>query len=178
MVLADILAELLGDFGALFRSRKTDSGPEFTPRLRQVFAGARSEAVQRACPQVDTTQFLLALARFERSAGCDSLRRLGVDPKELVRALESVAMPKSDHADGQPPPYSDQMKKCFAVAIREANSMGHRYIGTDHMILGVLRVGGKHSAALFATRGLSLDKLRNDIRAQTNRASQEDEIAS
>src|SRR4051812_32457347 len=128
MGLANFVAELWGDIGAFLRPKPRVPAPGFTPRLRQIFARARHEARQRGAPRIDAADLLLALARFEGAAGWSTLRRLGVDPSEVVRELESEGEAPTGLTDGKALAYSHNLKKCLAFAVREANTAGHRYV--------------------------------------------------
>lgn len=161
------LAGLWAKFVGLFIPTSSDT-LDFTPRAQQLLAHARREAIHRHHREIDIIHLLLALLRLEKSAGCDTLRRLGGDSVVLGRELEPLASPGKDIPEAGPIPYSYNIKKTLAYAVREAKALNHRHVGTDHLLLGVLRLGEEPAAKILLLHSISIARAREDIRAQKN----------
>lgn len=169
------LAALWSKFVELFITPSSDS-LNFTPRAQQLLVYARREAMHRHNRQIEILHLLLALLRVEKSAGCDTLRRLGGDPVALRRELESLASPGKDIPEAGPIPYSSNLKKTLAYAVREAKALNHRHVGTDHLLLGVLCLGEEPAAKILCLHSISLARAREEIRAQGNGNPPESEL--
>ena len=113
----------------------------FTPRAQQVLALARKEAERFNHNYVGTEHLLLGLIKLGQGVAVTVLQRMGLD-------LESVRMEVVKHVGSHPEtnmigniPYTPRVKKVMALAGREAKALNHSYLGTEHILLGLLREG-------------------------------------
>src|ERR1700741_1725000 len=114
---------------------------DFTPRAQQVLALASKEAERFNHNYVETEHLLLGLIKLGQGVAVNMLERMGLD-------LERVRMEVEKHV-GSPPetkmigniPYTPRVKKVLALAAKEAQALNHSYVGTEHILLGLLREG-------------------------------------
>jgi ATP-dependent Clp protease ATP-binding subunit ClpC len=145
----------------------TDKMERFTQRARRVLSLAHEEAERMHHNYIGTEHLLLGLIREEGGVAGRVLRELGLDParvKEMVERLTGIGR----HAGGRIE-LSPGTEQVLSLAIEEARRMGHHYIGTEHLLLGLVRQG----------EGVAMDVLRRlgvtpeQIRRQTRRVLQE-----
>src|SRR5207253_582643 len=112
----------------------------FTPRAQQVLALASKEAERFNHNYVGTEHLLLGLIKLGQGVAVNVLQKMGLD-------LETVRMEVEKHV-GSPPetkmigiPYTPRVKKVLALAGKEAGALNHSYVGTEHILLGLLREG-------------------------------------
>src|SRR6202049_2965733 len=111
----------------------------FTPRAQQVLALARKEAERFNHNYVGTEHLLLGLIKLGEGVAVNVLQRMGLD-------LERVRMEVEEHVGSHPEtnmtgniPHSPRFKKVLALAGKEAKALHHSYVGTEHILLGLLR---------------------------------------
>lgn len=172
MDLWHFLGQALGDIGALF-NRKEPASPEFTPRAQQVFALAKYEAVRRHHDCIGIPHFLFAVVNSGKNAGSELLRRLGANPAEIASELDSQF--GLGRSQSEALPYSRNLKKCLALGAREATTLNHRFVGTDHLLLGMVRLGEEPAPGFFRRHQLDLNRMRQDLGQQSNRQLQDTE---
>lgn len=135
----------------------------FTERARQVVVLAQQEARNNECRYIGTEHLLVGLLREEDGLAARVLKKLGVD---IVRAAKIV----KDLSDGTPEKIEGQItmtprtKKALELALREALSLGHNYIGTEHVLLGMLRDDQSKAYAILASDfQLTDEQIRNEV---------------
>ena len=113
----------------------------FTPRAQQVLALARKEADRFNHNYVGTEHLLLGLIKLGRGVAVNVLQKMGLD-------LETVRMEVEKQVGSGPEtkmvgniPYTPRVKKVLALAGKEARALNHSYVGTEHILLGLLREG-------------------------------------
>lgn len=138
----------------------------FTERARRTLVLAKEEA-QRTCAQlVEPEHVLLGLLREGTGVGARVLKDLGVDIRSMRLELEQLA--KSSHWQAEcaePLIPSDRAKKAIEFAVTEARDLAHNYVGTEHLLLGLMRNPEGVIKEVLARLGL----LANGIRAETLR---------
>ncbi len=126
-----------------------------TDRSRSILAMADREAWKRAAIAIEPSHLLLALAIEGKGVAANVLRIRGVNAEriaaELPTALPSVIEP--DH----PLPLADSMVRAIDIARDQCLKLGHNYIGTEHLILGVVAVIEQETPSLLCQLGLSAD---------------------
>ncbi|MDA0811686.1 MAG: ATP-dependent Clp protease ATP-binding subunit [Verrucomicrobia bacterium] len=135
----------------------------FTPRAQQVLALARKEADRFNHNYVGTEHLLLGLIKLGQGVAVNVLQKMGLD-------LGTVRQEVENHV-GQGPetkmvgniPYTPRVKKVLALAGREAKALNHSYVGTEHILLGVLREGEGVAARVLKSLDVDIDKTRNEI---------------
>jgi Clp amino terminal domain, pathogenicity island component len=152
-LLSRLLAGISGASGGLFT--------RFTPRARAAVSQAQVEARTRKHAQIGTEHVLLGLLPDEQSIAVRALRELDVDP-EAVRRTVDERMPPGDTAVRGHIPFTGPAKKTLELALREALALGHNYIGTEHILLGLVRAdaGG---AEILAGHGVKSAALRRTV---------------
>src|SRR5271156_5436556 len=135
----------------------------FTPRAQQVLALARKEAERFNHNYVGTEHLLLGLIKLGQGVAVNVLRKMGLD-------LERVRMEVEKHV-GPPPetkmigniPYTPRVKKVLALAGKEAQALHHSYVGTEHILLGLLREGEGVAARVLKSLEVDPARTRNEI---------------
>ena len=135
----------------------------FTPRAQQVLALARKEADRFNHNYVGTEHLLLGLIKLGQGVAVNVLQKMGLD-------LGTVRQEVENHV-GQGPetkmvgniPYTPRVKKVLALAGREAKALNHSYVGTEHILLGVLREGEGVAARVLKSLDVDIERTRNEI---------------
>jgi ATP-dependent Clp protease ATP-binding subunit ClpC len=135
----------------------------FTDRVRKVLAMAREEAIRLQHDYVGTEHILLGLIREGEGVAAAVLTNLNVDLDQIhERVEESVRKGKATIALGELP-YTSRAKKVLEFAMAEARDFNHSYVGTEHLLLGLLREEKGIAAQVLNSLGVSLE----DGRAET-----------
>ncbi len=135
----------------------------FTDRVRKVLAMAREEAIRLQHDYVGTEHILLGLIREGEGVAAQVLLNLNVDLEQIhERIEESVRKGKATIALGELP-YTSRAKKVLEYAMAEARELNHSYVGTEHLLLGLLREEKGIAAQVLNSLGVSLE----DARAET-----------
>jgi ATP-dependent Clp protease ATP-binding subunit ClpC len=149
----------------------------FTPRAQQVLALARKEADRFNHNYVGTEHILLGLIKLGQGVAVNVLNKLGLD-------LDTVRMQVEQQVGSGPEtkmvgniPYTPRVKKVLALAAKEAKALNHSYVGTEHILLGLLREGDGVAAQVLRNLDVNLDKARNEILKELdpNFTSQDDD---
>ncbi len=135
----------------------------FTPRAQQVLALARKEADRFNHNYVGTEHLLLGLIKLGQGVAVNVLTKLGLD-------LETVRMQVEQQVGSGPEakmvgniPYTPRVKKVLALASKEAKALNHSYVGTEHILLGLLREGEGVASQVLRNLDINLDRARNEI---------------
>src|SRR5438093_661619 len=135
----------------------------FTPRAQQVLALARKEADRFNHNYVGTEHLLLGLIKLGQGVAVNVLQKMGLD-------LETVRMEVEKQVGSGPEtkmvgnvPYTPRVKKVLALAGKEAKVLNHSYVGTEHILLGVLREGEGVAARVLKSLELDIERTRNEI---------------
>src|SRR3989441_9238415 len=135
----------------------------FTPRAQQVLALARKEADRFNHNYVGTEHLLLGLIKLGQGVAVNVLQKMGLD-------LETVRMEVEKQVGSGPEtkivgniPYTPRVKKVLALAGKEAKALNHSYVGTEHILLGLLREGEGVAARVLKSLEVDLERTRNEI---------------
>src|SRR5690554_2703433 len=132
----------------------------FTDRVRKVLAMAREEAIRLQHDYVGTEHILLGLIREGEGVAAAVLMNLNVDLEQIhERVEESVRKGKATIALGELP-YTSRAKKVLEYAMAEARELNHSYVGTEHLLLGLLREEKGIAAQVLNSLGASLEEAR------------------
>ncbi len=135
----------------------------FTPRALQVLALARMEADRFNHNFIGTEHLLLGLLKLGQGTAVNVLRKRGLD-FEMVRAdIEQQVGTGPDQKVTGPIPYTPRVKKILALAGQEARALNHTYIGTEHLLLGILREGDGVAAKVLRNLAVDLEQTRWEI---------------
>jgi ATP-dependent Clp protease ATP-binding subunit ClpC len=134
----------------------------FTDRVRKVLAMAREEAIRLQHDYVGTEHILLGLIREGEGVAAAVLTNLNVDLEQIhERVEESVRKGKATIALGELP-YTSRAKKVLEFAMAEARDFNHSYVGTEHLLLGLLREEKGIAAQVLNSLGVTLDEAREE----------------
>jgi ATP-dependent Clp protease ATP-binding subunit ClpA len=138
----------------------TMNGYNFTERVRKVLAVAREEAERLRHEYVGTEHILLGLIVEGEGVAATVLQNLEIDCDELRFDIESVVKKGRGGPPGPDLPYTSRGKKVLELAMTEARELHHEYVGTEHVLLGLIREGAGIGAQVLVDRGVTLDKAR------------------
>jgi excisionase family DNA binding protein len=133
---------------------------KFTERARKVLSLANEEAYQYHHNEVGTEHMLLAIMSEGEGVGARVLDRLQVRPSEVRTQIETL------HPAGEEPVGDEQIgmtqqgKASIELAVQEARSFGHHYIGTEHLLLGLLREEPELASQVLLKPGVTVEKVR------------------
>ena len=137
------------------------NGYNFTERVRKVLAMAREEAARLHHEYVGTEHILLGLIREGEGVAAAVLQNLSVDLDEIQQKIEeTVKKGKAAQATGPDLPYTTRAKKVLELAMSEARELNHSYVGTEHLLLGLLREEKGIAAQVLTETGVNLDAAR------------------
>src|SRR6476660_9814343 len=137
------------------------NGYNFTERVRKVLAMAREEAARLHHEYVGTEHILLGLIREGEGVAAAVLQNLSVDLDEIQQKIEdTVKKGKAAAATGPDLPYTSRAKKVLELAMSEARELNHSYVGTEHLLLGLLREEKGIAAQVLTDTGVNLDAAR------------------
>jgi ATP-dependent Clp protease ATP-binding subunit ClpA len=134
----------------------------FTDRARKVLALAYQEAVDLHHEYIGTEHILLGLVREEMGVAASVLRDRGVD-LSAVRSEVEKAVAREPGSLQQLPVTPSTPKKAVSYAIEEARALRHSYVGTEHLLLGLLRERDTAAVQILGKLGLKLDEVREDV---------------
>jgi len=135
----------------------------FTPRAQQVLALARKEADRFNHNYVGTEHLLLGLIKLGQGVAVNVLQKMNLD-------LETVRLEVEKQVGNGPEtkmvgniPYTPRVKKVLALAGKEAKALNHSYVGTEHILLGLLREGDGVAARVLKNLEVDIERTRNEI---------------
>jgi ATP-dependent Clp protease ATP-binding subunit ClpA len=127
---------------------------QFTEWGKQVLSGARSEAGRLGSDHVRTEHILLALCRDPDSTAVRAFAGLGVDVQALTAAIDQQVQPGTPTLNVDEITFAPRAKRVIELAIEESNRLNQDYIGTEHLLLGLLKEGGGTAAGMLRDRGI------------------------
>jgi ATP-dependent Clp protease ATP-binding subunit ClpC len=140
----------------------------FTPRAQQVFQIARKEAISLGSPHIGSEHVLLGLVELGQGVAVTVLEKMGVyldaikeEIEARIEASPSVA-PSSTKQD-QNMPFTPRVKKLISTAQKEARALGHPYVGTEHLLLGLLKDSDGIAAKILKSLDVDLEDTRSAI---------------
>ena len=135
----------------------------FTERARKVIILAREEAEKNQHEYLGTEHLLLGVLKDSGGVAIAVLQRLGVDLKQIRMEVERNLPASSNTLIIGDIPFTSRAKKVLEYSVEEARSMGHSYIGTEHLLLGLVREKDGVGAKVLASLGITY----SDVREQT-----------
>ena len=137
------------------------NGYNFTDRVRKVLQMAREEAARLHHEYVGTEHILLGLIREGEGVAAAVLTNLSVDLDDIQQKIEeTVKKGKAAAAAGPDLPYTSRAKKVLELAMTEARELNHSYVGTEHLLLGLLREEKGIAAQVLTDAGVNLEQSR------------------
>ena len=135
----------------------------FTPRAQQVLQLARKEADRFNHGYVGTEHLLLGLIALGQGVAVDVLRKMGIDLDTLRLEVEKAVGVGPETKTAGNVPFTPRVKKVLALAGSEARALNHAYVGTEHLLLGLLREGEGAAAHVLKNLDVDLDKTRIEV---------------
>ena len=143
---------------------KNQFGDKFTGQARRVLSLAMEEARRYHHTSIGTEHVLLAIMSDGEGIAVKALAQLQVQPSEVRAQIETL------HPAGEQPVGDGQLgmtaqgKESIELAVQEARSLGHHYLGTEHLLLGLLREEGEPGGQVLRKSGVTLEKARELVK--------------
>jgi ATP-dependent Clp protease ATP-binding subunit ClpC len=134
----------------------------FTDRARRVLTLAQEEARLLNHSFIGTEHILLGLIAEGGGVGAQALRSLGISLEAAREKVEETIGMSLTGASGSPP-FTPRAKKVLELSLREALQMNHSYIGTEHILLGLVREGEGVAATVLVSLGADLGRVRQEV---------------
>ena len=134
----------------------------YTQKARRVIFYARYEASVFGSPSIETEHLLLGLVREHKAM--TSWMRPPASEESIREQIEARLVRRDRIPTSVDLPLSDEGKRVLSFAEEEAERLGHKYIGTEHLLLGLLREEGCSAATLLTERGVKLEWLREELK--------------
>jgi len=135
----------------------------FTPRAQQVLALARKEADRFHHNYVGTEHVLLGLINLGQGVAVNVLQKMELDLETVRNAVEKQVGTGPESKPSNNIPYTPRVKKVLALAGKEAKSLNHSYVGTEHLLLGLLREGEGVAARVLKSLDIDIERCRNEV---------------
>ena len=136
---------------------------KFSGQARKVMALANMEAQRLNHEFIGTEHMLLGVINEGSGSGANALKSLGIDLEKLQAEVKKILEPGPDVVEAGRLPQTPHSKQVIEWAIEEANSFKHKYVGTGHMLLGLLRANDSATAKLLINKGLKLEDVRKEV---------------
>src|SRR5271154_5655554 len=140
-----------------------ESMSNFTPRAQQVLALARKEADRFNHNFLGTEHLLLGLIKLGQGVAVNVLQSMGIDLDTVRIAVEKEVGTGPDQKMIGNIPYTPRVKKVLALASKEAKALNHTYVGTEHILLGLLREGDGVAAKVLKNLDVDIEQCRQEI---------------
>ncbi len=134
----------------------------FTDRARRVLVLAQEEARLLNHSFIGTEHILLGLIHEGEGLAAKALESLGISLEAVREKVEETIGPAGSAPTGSPP-FTPRAKKVLELSLREALQLGHNYIGTEHMLLGLVREGEGVAAQVLQSLGADLPRVRQQV---------------
>jgi ATP-dependent Clp protease ATP-binding subunit ClpC len=134
----------------------------FTDRARRVLVLAQEEARLLNHNFIGTEHILLGLIHEGEGVAAKALESLGISLEAVREKVEETIGPAGSATTGSPP-FTPRAKKVLELSLREALQLGHNYIGTEHMLLGLVREGEGVAATVLVSLGADLSRVRQQV---------------
>lgn len=135
----------------------------FTERARRVILLAKEEAKRFNHDYIGTEHLLLGLIREGEGVAAAVLMSLGLDPTKIRMEVEKIVQPGPSAAVSGDIPFTPKAKKAIELAMDEARQLGHNYIGTEHLLLGLIKEGEGVASEVLTNLGLDAAKVREEV---------------
>ena len=134
----------------------------FTERARRVVVHAQEEARDLNHSYIGTEHLLLGLMREPESAAARALREMAIGRDQVREQVVEIVGRGSEASPGHIP-FTPRAKKVLELSLREALQLSHNYIGTEHILLGLIREGQGVAAKVLASLGGDLSRVRDKV---------------
>jgi ATP-dependent Clp protease ATP-binding subunit ClpC len=152
-----------------------DNMNNFTPRAQQVLALARKEADRFNHNFVGTEHLLLGLIKLGQGVAVNVLQRMGLDLENVRQEVEKEVRGGGEGKVSGNIPYTPRVKKVLSLAAKEAKALNHTYVGTEHILLGLLREGDGVAAKVLKNLDIDIEQCRQEILKELDPGFQQNE---
>jgi ATP-dependent Clp protease ATP-binding subunit ClpC len=135
----------------------------FTERAKHVVSAAREEATRLGSEYVRTEHILLGLCREPDGIAARALENLGVDIEALAMEIEQQVQRGNAVVSGEEIAFTPRAKKVLELAVEEARRFNHSYIGTEHILLGLVKEGEGIAAKVLQDMKIDLDRIQAEV---------------
>jgi len=137
-------------------------GDKFTERVRKVMYLAREEAARLHHDYIGTEHLLLGILREGEGIAATVLSNLGLDLDAIRQAVESMVASTGGTTTIGEIPFTPRAKRVLELSVDEARQLGHNYVGTEHLLLGLIREGEGVAARVLIELGIDRKKVREE----------------
>jgi ATP-dependent Clp protease ATP-binding subunit ClpC len=138
-------------------------GNKFTERFKRVMQIAREEAARLQHDYIATEHLLLAFIRDGESTAAHMLRNLGIDLEELRQSIEEATVSQSGALTIGQVPFTPRAKQALEIAAHEANAMKSKNVGTEHLLLALVRDKQGIASQILQTYDINYEKIKEEI---------------
>ena len=136
----------------------------FTDRAKKVMTLARKAAIELGHDQIGAEHILIGLIDESTSVAVNVLKGRGVDLEQLRRDVVAAVVPGQRPVTAGQMPFTRQAKQVLEMALEEAGLLDHHYLGTEHLLLGLLREDAGIAGRVLRQQGFAVDALRQAVR--------------
>ncbi|MBM3265385.1 MAG: ATP-dependent Clp protease ATP-binding subunit [candidate division Zixibacteria bacterium] len=136
---------------------------KFTERFKRVMQIAREEAARLQHDYIATEHLLLAFIRDGEGTAAAMLRNLGIDLEELRQSIEEATVSQSSALTIGQVPYTPRAKQALEIAAHEASNLKSKYVGTEHLLLALVRDKQGIASQILATYDVNYEKIKEEI---------------
>jgi len=141
----------------------------FTERARKTLSFARQEAQRFHHDYIGTEHMLLGIVDEGTGVAVAVLRQFDVDPTKIRAELEKIIKTGTRPAPMGQLPFTPRGKRVLELSLEEAKALGHDYIGTEHLLLGLIRENEGIAAQVLCALGMKIDRARDEVVAVLGR---------
>lgn len=145
----------------------------FDDRARKLLALANQQAQRFNHEYIGTEHIMLGLIREGSGVGINVLRKLNIDPRKIRLKLEEIIQPGPEMITMGKLPQTPQAKKVIEYAIEESRGMDHNYVGSEHLLLGLIRENNSATFQIMADMGVTLEAVKTEISQFNQEINQE-----
>ena len=135
----------------------------FTPRAKHVLILAQKEAEHFNHDYIGAEHLLLGIVALGEGVAVAALKAVGVNLQSLRLEVEKNTTPAGSTKQDGPPPFTPVLKKILLMSANEAKSMNYNFIGTEHLLLAILREGQSTAAKVLRNMKVDLEKIRKEV---------------
>ncbi len=135
----------------------------FTDRARKVMGLARQEATRFNHEYIGTEHVLLGLVKEGSGVAANVLKNMNVDLKKIRMEIEKIVKTGPNMVTMGQLPFTPRAKKVLELSLEEASNLGHNYIGTEHLLLGLIRENDGIAAQVLMNLGIKLEDVREEV---------------
>src|SRR5207248_2960320 len=136
---------------------------KFTERVRKVIYLAREEAARLQHDYIGTEHLLLGVIREGEGIAATVLNNLGLDLDRIRQEVENMVSASGGTMTIGEIPFTPRAKRVLELAVEEARALGHNYVGTEHLLLGLLREGEGVAAQVLGSFDITLERVRAQV---------------